>query len=72
MKVEIDGVRYVPAVQIGGIAEVLMTLALQYHTPETLAEYGIESLRILVSDDPGEGESFQDFAARLAGLDRTL
>jgi hypothetical protein len=69
-EVVIDGVRYVPAVTVdASVEQVLRTLALQYHTPETLAEFGFDDLRIIVAD-PGafgeEGESFQEFAARMA------
>lgn len=66
--VTIDGVEYVPAVSITGISGVLETLALQYHTPDTLKEYGTGGLSIIVTDteqDDG-GETFQQFAARLA------
>lgn len=67
-RVTIDGVEYVPATSIPGFAAVLETLALQYHTPETLAEYGMEHMTIIVDEGSanGEGETFQEFAARLA------
>lgn len=71
MRVTIDGVEYVPATSIPGMEKVLRALALQYHTPETLEEYGIKGLRILVGEfnnDDG-GETFQEFAARLANSD---
>jgi hypothetical protein len=68
MKVTIDGIEYVPATSIQGMEQVLRALALQYHTPETLQEYGFDGIRILITeagDDDG-GETFQEFAARLA------
>lgn len=70
MRVTIDGVEYVPATSIPGMDKVLRALALQYHTPGTLAEYGMEGLRIVVDEaDDDDGETFQEFAARLANLD---
>lgn len=68
-EVIIDGVRYVPATEaVAGVAEVLRALALQYHTENTLAEYGTRGLRVVVGDsfEPDEGETFDEFAARLA------
>ena len=71
MRVTIDGVEYVPATSIPGMDKILRALALQYHTPETLEEYGTEGLHIVVAEPDGDyqGETFQEFAARLANLD---
>jgi hypothetical protein len=72
-EVVIDGVRYVPAVTAApGLADVLRALALQFHTPDTLEEYGTGDLRIVVGDnfDSNEGETFDEFAARLAQATR--
>jgi len=70
MRVTIDGVEYVPATSIPGMEKVLRALALQYHTPDTLADYGTEGLRIIVSEmDDDDGETFEEFAARLATLE---
>lgn len=69
MKVTIDGVEYVPATSVANVEKFMRALALQYHTPETLAEYGTVGLRIIVSEDQEEGETFQEFAARLATLE---
>jgi hypothetical protein len=72
-EVVIDGVRYVPAATAApGVPDVLRALALQYHTPETLEEYGTSDLRIVVGDsfDSNEGETFDEFAARLAQATR--
>jgi hypothetical protein len=68
VRVTIDGVEYVPATSIPGVEHVLETLALQYHTPETLAHYGTDDLWVLVGErgDAEGGEPFQQFAARLA------
>lgn len=68
--VYIDGVRYIPATEVKGIDIVLKALALQYHTENTLEEYGMDHLTIIVTDGESEGESFQDFAARLTELMR--
>lgn len=68
MKVIIDGVEYVPAVSIANVDKFLRALALQYHTPQTLAEYGTEGLRIVVTEDQEEGVPFQEFAARMLTL----
>jgi hypothetical protein len=70
MKVTIDGIEYVPATSVANVDKFLLALALQYHTPETLAEYGTDGLVILVTDpgDRNDGETFQEFAARLANL----
>lgn len=73
-EVIIDGVRYVPAAEAApGIADVLRTLALQFHTEGTLRDYGTADLRIVVGDgfDANEGETFDEFAARLATENRT-
>ena len=69
MHVVIDGVEYVPATSIANVEKLLRVLALQYHTPDTLAEYGTEGLRIVVSEDDDEGETFEEFAARLTTTD---
>ena len=66
----IDGVRYVPATNaVANVATVLRALALQWHTRESLAECGYfdgAPLRIAVTDDQDSGETFDEFAARLA------
>jgi hypothetical protein len=67
MKVEIDGVLYVPVGRAAvEVDEVLRALALQWHTPEGLAENGYQGMRVIVSynEDYG-GETFDEFAARL-------
>lgn len=68
--VVIDGVLYVPATTaVANLDVVLRTLALQWHTPETFAEAGFSDgtpLRIVVTDDRDDGETFDEFAARLA------
>lgn len=74
-EVLIDGVRYVPATEaVAGAADLLRALALQYDTEESLAEYGMARLRVVVGDgaefEPGEGETFDELAARLAGGER--
>jgi hypothetical protein len=68
--VEINGVRYVPATEATpGTADVLYALASQFwgdgHVPP--GKEGFAPLRIHVSDDfdRGEGETFDEFAARL-------
>lgn len=68
MKVEIDGVLYVPASQAKvGVQECVIALALQFDTPRGLAEYGHANLRVVVTDDQGAGgETLDEFAARLA------
>lgn len=68
-EVIIDGVRYVPATEaVVGVADVLRTLALQWHTEDTLQEHGTDGLRVVVGDgfESDEGETFDEFAARLA------
>jgi hypothetical protein len=66
-EVVIDGVRYVPATEaVVGLADVLRALALQYHTEDSLADYGTGGLRIVVGEGFDEGETFDEFAARLA------
>lgn len=69
-RVTIDGVEYVPATSVKGVAEMLKALALQYHTPESLAQFGMENLMVIVDEGDGRngGETFQELAARLARL----
>lgn len=67
-EVLIDGIRYVPAAEaVAGVADLLRALALQYHTPGSLDEFGTGDLRIVVGDgfETDEGESFDELAARL-------
>ena len=70
MRVTIDGVEYVPASTVSpSMEQLLEALALQYHTPETLAEYGTKHLKVVVGeggDFPHDGETFEQFAARAA------
>jgi hypothetical protein len=70
-EVVINGTRYIPATTAAaGAADLLRVLALQYDTEESLAEYGMVRLRVVVGDasefEAGEGETFDELAARLA------
>ena len=68
--IEIDGVRYVPAVSAAPmISEVLQALALLWHTPESLKEEGYRGLKIIVSGEvEDQGVSFDEFAVTLAEM----
>lgn len=74
-EVVINGVRYIPATTATvGAADLLRVLALQYDTEESLAVYGMGRLRVVVGAasefEAGEGESFDELAARLAATAR--
>lgn len=65
--VVIDGVRYVPATEATpGMADVLLVLAEQFYGTGWTTGRETSFLRIVVTDDSEEGESFGGFAARLA------
>ncbi|QOP66307.1 hypothetical protein SEA_PIPPA_66 [Arthrobacter phage Pippa] len=74
MRVTIDGVEYVPAATSSpSVEKLLEALALQYHTPETLEEYGTKHLKIVVAeagDFRDDGETFEQFAARVASMEQ--
>lgn len=67
--VVIDGVRYVPATEATpGTADVLLVLAEQFYGIGWTTGKETSFLRIVVTDDDrhSDGETFDQFAARLA------
>jgi hypothetical protein len=55
------------------VERAVRVLALQYHTPESLAEYGTRRLRVIVGefDEEEGGVTLEEFAARLADAARS-